>query len=60
MAHKRVEVARSISSEVVYVPVDPDTSEQEVWDIEHFEAYLAGSSSWLLEDQQRRSARLTV
>jgi hypothetical protein len=40
-----VEVIKSISSDVSYVVLDPDTSEQEVWDIEQFEAHLVTGST---------------
>jgi hypothetical protein len=40
-----VQVIKSISSDVSYVVLDPDTSEQEVWDIEQFEAYLVAGSA---------------
>jgi hypothetical protein len=40
-----VEVLRSMSSEVSYVAVDPDSSGQEVWDLKQFEAYLTSSAA---------------
>jgi hypothetical protein len=39
------EVLKSISSDVSYVAVDPDTSGQEVWDIKQLEAHLADHSA---------------
>jgi hypothetical protein len=40
-----VEVLMSMSSDVSYVAVDPDSSKQEVWDIKQFEAYLTSSAA---------------
>jgi hypothetical protein len=42
--HELVQVVRSMSAELGYVAVNPDTSRQEVWDIQQFEANVTGSA----------------